>query len=144
MIKPIDKILSHPIMVSAEDLVTYEQAVKLKELGFDWKCNHFYNQSEGQELEMVEYVPWDFVDFNYHDFNDPTIFGDTYNGKVTSAPTLAQVQKWLREVKQIDLFVTKELSKYYWYRGEEFQIGNCDTYEEALSKGIDTTLKTLT
>lgn len=28
--------------MTQEDYVSYEQAVKLKELGFDWKCNAYY------------------------------------------------------------------------------------------------------
>lgn len=108
-----------------EDFVTYEQAVLLKELGFDWKCNHYYHLYD--ELATLSVIS-EYENSNEFDKN-------------WTAPTLSQAQKWLREVKQIDLFITKELSKYYWYIGEEFQIGNCDTYEEALSVGIDSALE---
>lgn len=117
-----------------EDYVTYEQAVKLKELGFDWDVHYLYTPNK--EFEHIDPELFDYGwDINYD-------YVECLKGSI-SAPTLAQAQKWLREVKQIDLFVTKELSKYYWYIGKEFQIGNCDTYEQSLSLGIDKALELL-
>lgn len=88
-----------------EDFVTHKQAIKLKELGFDWPCNHFYCQPEGHELRLVCYVPTDALDPLYHNFNDPSTWSDG-NENTPSAPTLAQVQKWLREVKGLYVQIT--------------------------------------
>lgn len=115
--------------MNTQDFVTYEQAVKLNDLGFNWDCDFIYY-------------------LTYHNHNKP-IFSryetvrDYEAEKYWYAPTLSQAQKWLREVKEIYLFVTMEDSQYYWYIGKEFQIGNCKSYEEALSAGIDEALKKL-
>lgn len=122
-----------------DDFVTLEQAIKLKEFGFDYKCNHYYKVDE-KSLLFENYAIYsveelDHVSSAYEDLNN--------NHGCISAPTLAQVQKWLREVKHIYLFVTMEDSCYYWYIGKEFQIGNHDSYEKALSEGISRALESL-
>ena len=33
--------------MNIEDFVTYEQAVKLKKVGFNWECNHYYDIRKG-------------------------------------------------------------------------------------------------
>ena len=140
-----------------EDFVTYEQAKLLKELGFDWKCNHFYCQPKGKELRLIEYIPMDFMDSQYHNFNNPSTWSDN-NDNTPSAPTLAQVQKWLRETKQIEINSTYDpITKngWFYYRNDlrvDEMWGGLDhfgdgeyfsTYEEALSEGISGILKTL-
>lgn len=125
-----------------EDFVTYEQAVKLKELGFDWKCNHSYygRRSKG----LIEFC-------TYYDFNK--------NGgpNECSAPTLSQAQKWLREVKGIHIEIKYTFNPQYepWI-GKLVIIGDqpepntiintdtCDSYEEALLEGIGRALELLT
>ena len=122
-----------------EDFVTYEQAVKLKELGFDWKCNHWYHPLEPEKIiECQTYC-------NHNSFERPY-----------SAPTLAQVAKWLRDVKGLIIY-----SEPRFYKGKkpllgyEYHLFNkkdgyyshiesetiYDTYEEALSEGINEALE---
>lgn len=74
--------------INHEYYVSYEIAKLLKELGFDWECNYHYANSN-----ML-----------CHGFcnNDP-IFK-----VIMSAPTLEVAQRWLREVKNIDVFVLFE------------------------------------
>lgn len=74
-----------------EDFVTYEQAVKLKELGFKYPCNHYYSLEGGLLYEETE--------------NDQTNYTHCNTKYLISAPTLAQVQKWLREIKDISVTV---------------------------------------
>lgn len=118
-----------------EDYVTYEQAVKLKELGFDgfddkWDCDYWYYCSYDNPNEPI---------FERREITD------SYDvEKSWYAPTLALAQKWLREVKQVYLFVTMEDSHYYWYIGKEFQIGSCESYEQSLSAGINRAIDLLT
>lgn len=119
-----------------EDFVTHEQAVKLKELGFDWDCVFIYY-------------------FTYHNHNK-SIFQryetvrDYEMEKYWYAPTLAQAQKWLREVKQIIIIPCvmhiKDIMKYDFYIADEpldveYDFEGFDTYELALSAGIDKTLE---
>ena len=64
-----------------KEFVTYEQALKLKELGFDEKCLAFYN---GKFLDSTEY-----------DF-DSCVSKDI--GYCVAAPLKQQVFRWFRDV----------------------------------------------
>lgn len=125
-------------MNTHEDYVSFEQAKRLKELGFDWECNHHYD-NEGDCLL------------------NPGIMGNIYYNcneldSIISAPTLAQAQKWLREAKQIIIIpcvaYREGIMKYDFYIVDEpidlFDDSELfDTYEEALSAGIDKALELL-
>lgn len=80
-----------------EDFVTFEQAKKLKELGFDWECFAYYlyddNLEIGRQLQKYN-SEWHLINLGY-----------------ISAPTLSQAQKWLREEKH--LLITIERDKEY-------------------------------
>ena len=89
-----------------EDYVSYEQAQALKELGFDWECSHgYYRFFDDKE-------PW----LNTCGYAKNSTDGDLF---YCAAPTLAQAQKWLREVKDVILFVDVKFHegkvKYSWY-----------------------------
>ena len=114
-----------------EDYVTFEQAQRLKELGFDWKCFSYYLYSN--EVSLGE-TP---KEYNYIVGNDHI-----------SAPTLALVQKWLRETKETEVIVIRLDDNVYSYTiyGGIVNVTTertFDTYEKALSKGIDRTLELL-
>lgn len=77
-----------------EDFVIYYIAFRLKQLGFNEKCNHTYDPN-GNLCENTE------DDYNispYHDFNN-----ETYGVPIghISAPTIHQALKWLRLTKNI-------------------------------------------
>lgn len=128
-----------------EDFVTYEQAIKLKELGFKYPCNHYYSLDGGLLHEETE--------------NDQTNYIYCNTKYLISAPTLAQAQKWLRETKTIEVGSTYEIvvnSGWFFYikdlvsSWEDFydieKLNDGDyypTYELALSAGIDKVLATL-
>ena len=124
-----------------ETYVTFHQAKVLEELGFDgykWDCDFWYY-------------------YNYHDHDKP-IFArceqvDSYDvEKYWYAPTLAHAQKWLREVKGVNVYVIPQFSTghyEYWvqfkfrgYGGDE-DYGIKDTYEKALIAGINEAIKIL-
>lgn len=119
-----------------EDYVTFEQAQKLKQLGFDWECNHYYHLYDEQDtLSTLS----KFENSNKFDKN-------------WSAPTLAQAQKWLREVKGIIIIPhvihVEDILKYDFYIYGELLDIECDfegfnTYEFALSEGINKALNFL-
>jgi hypothetical protein len=69
------------------EFVTYEQALSLKELGFDEDCLAFYN---GKFLNSTDY--------NFDDGNSKDI------GLCISAPLKQQVFRWFRE-KYADVLV---------------------------------------
>lgn len=119
-----------------EDFVTFEQAQILKGLGFDWKCYTFYH--------------WD----NWQGLSDSGMY-ENHNmfEKCVSAPTLSQVQKWLRNVKGIKIFITYgDINEdcYGWeiiHNGQHYadlHHGNfIETYEEALLESIDEAIELL-
>ena len=123
-----------------EDFVTFEQAMKLKDLGFDWDCHAYYDK---RRQDGVIDRALKFQNYNYD--ND-------YMNSV-SAPTIYQAQKWLREVQNIHIEIKYTSNPQYepWV-GKVVVIENypkvntiintdtCDTYEEALSEGIDNAL----
>lgn len=126
-----------------EDFVTFEQAIKLKELGFKCPCNHYYSLDGGLLHEETENSQTNYIHCN--------------SKYLISAPTLGQAQKWLRE-KEIEVGVSAEFDgelrtgQWVWLM-REFTTHlfdtvfpediNYDTYEEALSKGIDEALNYL-
>lgn len=117
-----------------DDFVTYEQAVKLKELGFDWKCKNYYSYEDKALKEIA------CINHNREKFL-----------RICSAPTIAQAAKWLRDVKGIKVYALYEYfaEKWYYHCGLNVNRTKCSdasyaTYESALSAGIDTALKMLT
>ena len=132
-----------------EDFVTYEQSVKLKELGFDWEVVHFYDKWNGKLCENQISYDWEPGPHEsvYFDINGDTMFNIGF-----SAPTLAQVQKWLRETKDIHIEIKYTYNPQYepWVgkvitlnNGEYIETDTCDTYEEALLECIDKSIEIL-
>lgn len=70
-----------------EDFVPYELAKKLKEKGFDEVCYNYYEPLK-HCLNQIK-TPWTNKE------------GESYG--VITAPTIAQVLKWLREEKKISI-----------------------------------------
>lgn len=133
-----------------DDFVNYEQAKTLKKLGFNLQCNHFYCQPKGKELKLIGYIPMDFLDSLYYDFNNPATWSD-HNENTVSAPTLSQAQKWIREQYNIDIYIDRSFSFIKSYHYEIVINQNYDemiqqesiqnrTYEQALSDAIDKVL----
>lgn len=147
-----------------EHYISFEQAAKLKELGFDKKVNHGYSQKMRIEPDLSYGTPKEVHS------KDPKNYNDNRKGagkgiQFYSAPRLDQAQAWLREVKGIhiavdpyckennsdtnicnaeDCFWSMELSSVpfgYWLNVSK---GEFDTYELALSDGISGALDLLT
>ena len=117
-----------------EDFVTYEQAVSLKKLGFDWEVNHYYH--DNPELEI--YVSYCLQrSFTYRDYNN-------YDSERISAPTLAQAQKWLRKNKSYYIYPRYEGDKMWGFAITNLnkdsvnfiRFGTYQSFEDALSVGI--------
>lgn len=125
-----------------EDYVTFEQAKALKELGFNEKVFFYFNY-ETKEIEpnsgasYSEGGPFDTYDV----LRDVTKYGSI------PAPTLALTQKWLREVKGIDVHYSYGRKKWTYYWGRRWTQAiyeeEYDTPIEALSAGIDRVIKYL-
>lgn len=117
-----------------EDFCSYKIAAKLKELGFDLNCRAFYWTDDGTFKETT------------HD-----VFNNPYSNCITmvAAPTLAQAQKWLRQVHKLSVEPICNMVRQWNVNVcdiDKFveilwaKIG-LDTYESALSAGIEAALK---
>lgn len=134
-------------MIMNEDYASYELAKKLKECGFAEPCDHYYNIGFKNDTDMYYAVDNDYNDRGEH---------------CCSAPLLFHAQKWLREEKgiHIDVCTYSDYSTdadgnvcdrwdfwgfelYAIVGGERIAIGDgeCDSYEEALSEGIESALE---
>lgn len=130
-----------------EDYVSFEQAKALKELGFDWKCSHFY-EPDNEVLMPIEEI---ISSMEGHDFRisvDTLVEDSNKQQGIYSAPTLSQVQKWIREMLGIEVYVLKDDQKYcYEVEEDHYPLyfhstsrSGFETYEQALSAGIDKAL----
>jgi hypothetical protein len=113
------------------EFIPYEQALALKELGFDEPCfGGYYSNQDNVNL-------WFFKEAKNSDRDERVREG------FATAPTYSQAFRWFREKHNLDSFV-KHLYKstikvgYYFgidqYKGVEFQMDFdawYDTYEEA-------------
>lgn len=151
------------IFKNMEDFVTYEQAIVLKRLGFNMNVNHYYD-NDGELVESL-------ADYNNEDsFNSQETAYDDFNHGYCdeiscSAPTLAQVRKWILDNHKI--FITSDLYFKDYQQGnysnpeyiyivvdmrrhnDAFRIHSDNkgmffrTSEDAISAGIDECLKIL-
>lgn len=120
--------------MSKNDYVSYEIAKKLKENGFREPCfSHFTNTGTVWNCRDME-------DFNSYEWLD-----------VYSRPTLWQAQKWLRNEKGIHIEIYVNIkgtwnSKVINLNDSATALSGSitrDSYEEALSAGIEAALEIL-
>lgn len=127
-----------------EHYVSYSQAVKLKELGFDWPTSHYYCAFDNE----TDVRFWDV-----HPKQSQNAFRSPKDKVIADAPRLDQAQAWLREVKGIDIelcvwlvgnkreyrpyVMPHKCKDYIAYPPEK-------SYELALSAGIDAAIELLT
>lgn len=122
--------------INHEIYVSFEIAELLKKAGFDWKCEHPYFNGI---FDKNSYEPNNFLDATYQ----------------IAAPTLEIAQKWLREVKDIDIYIfpttnnkrgcvyecgIKTFGRALWIKGQPYTT-QYDTYEEAQEAGIKKALE---
>lgn len=137
--------------MNKESYVTYQQAADLYNLDFDWDCElAYYYHAWMNEPRLAHFTVAHKEARNY----DGT---DVY-----FAPTLSMAQKWLREVKEIDVLVFNCACGYGWEiskagneqsrgttimpyddNGEDEASGMWLSYEAALSAGINKCLTLL-
>ena len=125
-----------------ESYVSLEIAKLLKKLGFKWGCRAAWDLTFPDE----PYLNYDAVyqtDFN-NDVDD-----------ILYAPTLEVAQRWLREVKDIDVYIfpttnnkrgcvyewgIKTFGRALWVEGQPYT-NQYETYEEAQEEGIKKALE---
>jgi hypothetical protein len=122
------------IMKQQLQFVSFEQAKKLKELGFNWKCNAHYFDDGDLDLEQNDF------DWNSQPYWD----GKAYTLILFSAPTVALALKWFRDVKKIKNTIQATENIYYgtYYKdGSRPCTINFVTYDEAENALLDELLK---
>ena len=123
-----------------KEFTPYQEALELKELGFDETCFGYYVDGElrGINLGMEElggvepyYQRLGFHTLSNHDIDNP-------NKIVATAPTYSQAFRWFRDVynlKSCIMFRTsmEDNKEYYdWLiKGQEVVYRHFNTYEEA-------------
>jgi len=128
-----------------EELIVFETAKLAKEKGFNLKCYH--RVSFIWQDKPTHYLG------NYLDTNSENVDG------MYSAPTQSLLQRWLREIHNIDVFINrdgmfkkesycifihdniKDISRLRPLDNDVFS--GYFTYEEALEKGLQEALKLL-
>lgn len=127
--------------INHECYVSLEIASLLKEAGFDWKCYKVYKTDMTENLTLFTYA-------NKDGYRNTSEF-------ICSAPTLEVAQKWLREVKGVDINILVESissHKQYlvsiWFNiSDKSAYDNAvldnryNTYEEAQEAGIKKALE---
>lgn len=125
-----------------EQIISFETAKSAKEKGFDNKTPHklrrnYYNYLGVLNGDVTEYIK------ALVDKKDVTPY------TTTDAPTQSLLQKWLREVHNIDITISLVANDYGFYihkdrnytnKGENYGISGV-TYEEALEVGLFEGLK---
>lgn len=134
------------ISINDNDYCTLNQSLILKEMGFNLKVNHYFNDNN----EFIEAI----ADYNNEDsYNSADTAYDDFNHGYSeevlcSAPTLEQARMWLKKNKEIDIIVVFEQFLYpeYPYMVEIYESHQCvylkerngyfSEYPFALSMGI--------
>lgn len=133
-------------IINHEYYVSPEVAKLLKEAGFDWECTMAYSIKENSLYGNIGITR----DFNHTDY-------------FISAPTLEVAQRWLREVKNIAIYVCPSYkpieneddrwimkwevsAMHYDIEDDQTDLGDIeneifDTYESALESGIKKALE---
>lgn len=133
--------------MNTEDYCSYEVAKLLKEKGFDWMCNGYYNKDD--EDSEPYFGDGEGAD-NWND-QAPSVRDLWF-----SAPTHQMTMKFLREKYKIDIFISTDYPidrMKYTYKivrvckdGDKYidvMVGNYETYEEAVEAALKYSLKNL-
>jgi len=138
-----------------KQFVTYEIALKLKELGFDEKCFALFNSSHNNPdpYPTINLDREGFNELTYMDWN--TLYVKDSNKHLVSAPLWQQVIDWLREEYKFHIGISVNQFGYGFMYSVINLIGSVCikmltgsvndkfTYNEALIQGLLCSLKTL-
>ena len=131
-----------------ECYVSFEIAKLLKEAGFDWECSCYYSVNTLHEPNNGFIHIYKQYKALFYDHNRTKM-------PVYSAPTLDVAQRWLREVKDIDVYIfpttntkrecvyewgIKTFGRALWVEGQPYT-NQYETYEEAQEAGINKALE---
>jgi hypothetical protein len=116
-----------------KEFVTYEQALALKELGFDEPCIAFYDK-----LKFSNNIRLCFLSQRVNNSILNTI--KNTNGTLISAPLYQQAFRWLRNEYATCWYIQSEYPAFYGlyiHNGTDYDHYVYDKYEEAESACLD-------
>jgi len=118
-----------------EKLITFETAKSAKQYGFDEITDVIYD-TYNRPISTKEITPYQRMDnFNSLKHSDG-------NNNFVSAPTQAFLQKWLREVHNINVYCVCRVCEWtYWIDKISPLSQESTTYEKALEEGLREGLK---
>jgi hypothetical protein len=122
-------------------LVSLEQAKRLKKLGFDWSVNHAYKRSVNNSDDFVKET------LNYYPLktsNEKEWVSGEIKDSIIAAPTVALVLKWFRDTQKVKGLVTHNTAtrifRIHWYKIDSYDMnkrGGWGKYEDAESALLD-------
>lgn len=132
-----------------EQLVNFEIAKLAKEKGFDEETYAFYNSANDLINPLQSHKGNEHVNhIILSKYNSSKAYDSLTRKDATiyAAPTQSLLQKWLRDVHNIIVFINPYPTTYacvveYNKRGAKYGTDLYDTYEEALEKGLIFALK---
>jgi spore maturation protein CgeB len=133
-----------------ESLITFETAKLAKEKGFNLKVHNYFSKERWErEFSLKNGFNDDYWGDNW--FYDWNTNGEPYkpfSEDCYSIPTQSLLQKWLREVYGIDIWVERwSKNENYIFQCPKLNLqrifGYYNTYEEALEAGLQEALKLL-
>jgi len=110
-----------------EQLITFDTAKLAKEKGFDWGGEENYSSRSGFIMSPIDYrEDWSFM-------------------LEIQAPTQSLLQKWLREVHNIDIVIhhinTNKFESFIYRNISHKKVCRGKSYEDALEIGLQEGLK---
>ena len=140
-----------------EQLISLETAKLAKEKGFNIPTRNFYADFTWKSIEV-----YSCIEVGYNEFTDSMENNHGF-GDITLIPTQSLLQKWIREVHNIEILINRippeavlasknngknilnNYSYYVWSLNSNPRIANKgsfkNTYEEALEIGLQEALK---
>lgn len=119
-----------------ETIISFQVAKLAKEKGFDENCYQSYNVYDGElsRFPLLENMGGEPI-------TNPLEYkwkNSLIHKSVITAPTQSLLQKWLREVHNINVYcVPTEIDETKWYNNiaSSYKVYT-GTYEEALEEGL--------
>lgn len=126
--------------MNPDDYVSYPIALALKKAGFDEPCDHYYCTFDNET---------DVRFWSIHPAQSQNGLRTPQDTVVADAPTLAQAQKWLRDMKRLSIEPYANIAVAWNYNIADLDnfaenVGgeaSFPSYESALSAGIAAALE---
>ena len=127
-----------------ETLASYELALIAKNKGFNRLCAKHYRKGKAKFNYTNNQTPVDFGDILFSNSSMP----DSFEADC-SAPTLALLQRWTRDVKGVEVYIEHKGNHYSFIITDSegyllhLSCVKYDSYDLALEKGLNCALNNL-